>query len=324
MIMQNKNRFTNQVIRWMKDDIEKDEFLALKAGLTKMKDTELEPLLQHLWDESDDKKDFDQKRRKNGWSNIQNRITIHKMKKRMRYMQLAACMIPALFILAFAYFTYSHSRTPLAYKVCTMKGEKSFVEMPDSSIIWINSESSVRYNSDYGTKNRLVEVTGTGFFDIASNNEEKMIVKAGNIHVVVKGTKFNVKNDGEIVEVALLEGKVDIMIEGGKKLTSLLPDQQIHINKQNTDDFYVESIDTGPIAAWIHNELVIANEDLYSIVSKLESWYGVNIKLYHPDSQEKFTFTMKTESLNEALRILSQLMKIEYSIKGKEVIIKKL
>jgi hypothetical protein len=59
-------------------------------------------------------------------------------------------------------------------------------------------------------------------------------------------------------------------------------------------------------------------------VKYIERWYGVKIKIA-PEllDGQLYTFKIKTESLQEALRLINLLKPIKYTVNGTEVIVTK-
>ena len=62
--------------------------------------------------------------------------------------------------------------------------------------------------------------------------------------------------------------------------------------------------------------------DLLQLTRKIERWYGVEIDLIDPVISQKYTFSVKTESIRELLELFNKITPIEYTINGKEVTIK--
>ena len=163
---------------------------------------------------------------------------------------------------------------------------------------------------------------GEGFFDVAHQVGLPFTVSVGSINIVVKGTKFNVKSDPGEVEIALLEGKVDVFHDKTQLIASLLPNQIINIDTNDPRKFTIRNERGEDYGIWTQNILVIQNENLSDISRKIGKWYGVNIRLFNVDLDQKYTFTIKTESLNETLGLMNQLMSIDYSVNGEEVVIR--
>jgi len=91
-------------------------------------------------------------------------------------------------------------------------GMRSHVILPDGTKVWLNAESSLKYQVPFIQKNRKIYLEGEAFLDVAKNKKSPFIVTAANTSVEVTGTRFNVKAypTESFVAVALQEGSVKL------------------------------------------------------------------------------------------------------------------
>ena len=82
--------------------------------------------------------------------------------------------------------------------------------LSDGTKLHVNSGTRVIYPSDFTEDKREIFVSGELFAEVAKNPDKPFIISAGDVHVQVLGTKFNLRAYGNIetVEVALVEGSV--------------------------------------------------------------------------------------------------------------------
>ncbi len=203
------------------------------------------------------------------------------------------------------------------------KGEKSRVELPDGSVVWLNSDSEITFPLKFSTKAREVLLSGEAYFDVVENPNHPMIVKLGNDYSLkVLGTTFNVKSyKGEnTIETTLYTGKIDIYQEG--------KDEPIH--KMRPNETYVikpmacipaSSIinpgneTMGKIAAWKDGILYFENSSLEDVIIRLERWYGVDVEVCDKQLLEyKFTGKFDNEPAVNILYALTQNLPVEYTI----------
>ena len=74
------------------------------------------------------------------------------------------------------------------------KGGEYKVILPDGSVVWLNSESSLRYPTRFSGKRREVELQGQGFFEVERDEQMPFEVKSGDLRVEVLGTSFDIMN----------------------------------------------------------------------------------------------------------------------------------
>ncbi|MDR1718416.1 MAG: FecR family protein [Prevotella sp.] len=204
----------------------------------------------------------------------------------------------------------------------TMQGQKMQMTLPDGTKVWLNSGSKLTYAGDFNRTERIVNLEGEAFFNVTKNQSKKFKVRTSDVDIVVKGTSFDVSayNDDREISVSLLEGKVVITDKTGKYMTDLNPDELAIISRQNLK-YTLFKDDANTYRSWTQDQLIFYNEDIYEVTKKLERWYGINIKLVNPDEKQKYTFSVKTESLRELLELFNKLTPIDYKINGKEVTI---
>lgn len=260
------------------------------------------------------------------WQKIQRKI--HSNKKR-HFLYLRIAQIAAVFIIVFLSVwtgTQINNIKPQSYtEVFTSGGQKTQILLPDKSTVLLNGNSRIIYSQDFNKKNRTVKLEGEGYFKVHKNPSKQFIVctKSG-IDVKVFGTSFNVKSyeDEDITEIGLKTGSIQID-RNNKKIVRLKPGELATFNKKiNKIKIQKENIDI--VSAWARNEMIFNESSLWKIAKYAERWYGVKINL-DPKLQdgEKLTFKVKTESLQELLKMINILKPIKYKIDGKQVTIKK-
>ena len=205
-------------------------------------------------------------------------------------------------------------------------GSKLKTILPDGTTVWLNANSTLTYSQGFGINDRNVHLVGEGYFEVAHNKDIPMIVQAGDMQIHVLGTKFNVRNhtnDNEAI-VSLLEGEISITnnIEQSDAFV-MEPNQRLYLNKTSGDVFLVEVVAEHTIE-WTRGYLFFNHELLSDIAKNLERSYDVTITV-HPDvANLRFygQFVKKETSIRELLDILVSASRIEYSMTGREIVIK--
>jgi len=92
------------------------------------------------------------------------------------------------------------------------KGEKKTILLPDGSLVFLNSKSSISYSKDFKNKREL-KLTGEAYFEVKKNPERPFLVETEKIKTRVLGTSFNIKaykNSQTMVSVNTGKVEVDI------------------------------------------------------------------------------------------------------------------
>ncbi|MCW3807507.1 FecR family protein [Plebeiibacterium marinum] len=208
-------------------------------------------------------------------------------------------------------------------KFVAPKGEKSKVILDDGTLVWLNSGSELSYHLDKRSKTRKVDLTGEGYFEVSKNKELPFVVHTKRFDIKVLGTQFNVSAyDSDIVnEATLKEGSISVLNNRTGKYLDIEPGEQVKVNLK-TNKMTVENVRVDDYMAWIENKLRFDNSSFLEVVKKLERWYDVNIIL---DDEllykERYTMTVKTESLREVLELIQITTPIHYKIEEEKVFI---
>ncbi len=210
------------------------------------------------------------------------------------------------------------------YVAAAPKGSVAEVILPDSTVIFLNTGSQIRYNMDGADNQREVFLTGEAWFDVAKNPEKPFVVHTAFYDVNVTGTIFNVKayESDNMIATTLEEGVVSIHATGGFKLAEdvvLKPGEQATLNK-NSKEFTIKKVNTKWYTSWKDNKLIFINTSLKELVVLLERRYGVEIEVVNSNILDlHFDGTIKNESIIEILNIMKTTLPIDYKITGQQI-----
>lgn len=239
------------------------------------------------------------------------------------YLKYAAIVVLAL-ALPFSY--YLGSRKVAQSSVTTIScafGDKSSIVLPDSSRVWLNSGSTLTFNSDFRNGGRKVELKGEAFFTVAKDKNHPFRVKTSDLEIQVLGTEFNVKAypDENSISATLVEGSIEVI--GQHQQTRLTPDQKLVFDKASQKMAMYELTDTSPDTEWKDGRLIFRNESLAELEPKLERWFDVDI--IFADEQVKsrrFTGVLERESILEVVSYFDLSNLVACKIEGNKIIIK--
>ena len=152
---------------------------------------------------------------------VSNQIAIRKKSIGWKWIQHAAAIlfIPLLVTIGLLLRNNKseyHSSIAQIVNVRTNPGMITSVVLPDSSIVYLNSESSLSYPLVFDGKTREVHLIGEAYFEVAKDPLRRFIVStAHQTQIEVLGTHFNVEayEKDEKVIATLLEGKVDFLFQ---------------------------------------------------------------------------------------------------------------
>ncbi len=210
---------------------------------------------------------------------------------------------------------------PVVYNTLTTpKGGQYQVVLPDGSKVWLNAASSLHFPSAFTGSERVVELTGEAYFEVAKNEKKPFSVRAGNMSVNVLGTHFNINAyaDESAIKTSLLEGKVKII--RGKTSGILKPGQQGVLNDKE-DRVEINNANLEEVIAWKNGIFQFEGADIASIMNEIGRWY--NVKIVYPGKVPVRRFEGKisrSAQLSEVLRIL-ELSNVKFSVVGNNIIV---
>jgi len=132
-------------------------------------------------------------------------------------------------------------------EVTTKKGNRTKIQLPDGSNVWLNAGSKINYSKNFEGKERVVFLNGEAFFvvflngeaffDVVKNPQKPFIIHTSKIDIKVLGTQFNVKayEEDNTTETSLIRGSVEIFLKNdpGKKFL-LRPNEKLVLNNDKT------------------------------------------------------------------------------------------
>lgn len=254
------------------------------------------------------------------WSKVENRIANRQRRVRLNpvFFKVAASII--LFLVGGLAGHYFLQNQEVQYaEVFSPYGHKTKVLLPDHSVVWLNGNSSLKYETNF-KHSRNVQLTGEALFEVTKDPSNAFSLRSGDVKVEVYGTKFNFKHysNDQGAEVALLEGSVGLF-NHDKLLAKMVPGEVANLDTE-TDKLKISHDDLNMIVSWSTDELVIENKSFEEVLKYLERWYGVQ---FHYDKNlvvdQRLSFKVKTESLPELLSTIGHLTSIKYHIEGKNV-----
>lgn len=223
-----------------------------------------------------------------------------------RLSRIAAVLIP-LFIISGSYFYYNNTQNSLI-EISVAYGEDKYLVLPDSSEIWINAGTTIKYPKEFKGEQRTIYLDGEAYFSVKRDISKPFIVETNNLSVKVLGTRFNVKayTDDKKVVATLTSGKVEVSTD--KNSYILKPNEQLTFNT-NTLTTIINEIPTNETDAWLSGQLIFTDASFDDILQTLERRFNVLIESNITNPKELYTVKfLKNDSLDNVLNILSDVI----------------
>ena len=194
--------------------------------------------------------------------------------------------------------------------------------LPDGSKVWLNKNSWLAYNQKFGKRTRQVALKGEGYFEVNRDERRPFIVKMqNNLDIKVLGTTFNACNYPSLnkAEVILRSGSVQVSDNGRNEYVILKPNQKFTWNEGTAK---ISSVNAMNCCRWFEHRLVFDNVKLKDILENLSHKYQTEISLNVGNLADKhMSMTIRDESVEDILDILTTLLPIRWRYQGAEIII---
>lgn len=227
----------------------------------------------------------------------------------MRYAAfLAVPLLLTSLVLGYLYFQKPELAEKYA-EVTAATGSVIRYELPDHSVVWLNSGSTLRYPTVFRSDNRNVELNGEAYFEVEADNERPFYVNTRHgLTVYVYGTRFNVTayEDDSNIEAVLEKGKVNVISPDRKTIIQLAPGEQLLYNKQS-QKLIKNKVDIYEKVAWKDGKLIFRNASLDDIFKRLSRHFNVDIQFNNKSGKEyKYRATFRNETLPQILDYLAR------------------
>lgn len=199
-------------------------------------------------------------------------------------------------------------------------GQRTHVTLPDGTHVWLNARTTLQYPTHFSRKRRTVHLEGEAFFDVTSNPKKPFIVQAGDYHIEVLGTQFDVEAypDMEAFETTLMKGSVKV--SSPQQSILLKPKHKVYMKE---GQLHVASVEDFDPYRWKEGLICFKDEQFPVIMKEFEKYYGIRIRINNPNVL-KFSYTGKfrqADGVDYALRVLQRDIHFAYQKNNDEELI---
>ncbi|WP_421918529.1 FecR family protein [Marinifilum sp.] len=226
------------------------------------------------------------------------------------------------------YITSDKKTAKLRYNYLIMnRGEEYLITLADGTKVWLNSESKLKFPTQFADNIRVVEFEGEGYFEVAKNEKAPFIVKTKQLDVEVLGTEFNLSAyaDEESVKTALVEGSVKISPNYGDIENIIIKPDEMAVLNIADHKLDVEQVDAKAYGRWRKGLFSFNEESLEEIMRKLSRWYDISV--FFEDDETRYQYFSgklpRIENCNDLLEMIEKTTSVEFEIKDERTVIVK-
>lgn len=204
-------------------------------------------------------------------------------------------------------------------------GMKEFY-LPDSSKVYLNDTTTLRYASSYGEDERMVYLDGEAFFEVRKDPSKKFTVLSFKSRVIVKGTSFLVrsrsKDSVDVVEVE--EGKVAVLEKYSRTGKELMLTKGMTCSVDIFGGLKKGNQLVTKTAAWRNSEWMnFIGTPLNLVLKELKSKKGVDVVLANKEVGEyRFTGEFDNATTEEIVQVIALSMNLNVEKQGDVYVLK--
>jgi len=243
------------------------------------------------------------------WNELNDRIegTASKRSSGMSWVLKIAASVALLLLAGYGIYRATEpGLTPVQTSlVKNSTGRNTRIVLPDSSVVYLNTNSTLEYPASFGVASRNVTLKGEGFFEVKKGSRPFVVI-AEALTITVKGTRFNVRayKDDVQTRATLEEGSIELKVAGQNKIYRLAPGDQVTLDSRK-QKVTTHKVDPTHFTAWKEDVLTFDNVPLNEVIYKIENRFQMHMELDSSVSvSERMTMTISDESFEEVLELI--------------------
>lgn len=198
------------------------------------------------------------------------------------------------------------------------RGGEFKVILEDSTEVWLNSESTIRYPDTFSAGERRVAVTGEAYFHVSKDADRPFYVETDRQVIRVYGTTFNIRAypDESATFTTLESGSISLRQNTSLSGEVFLSTGHQAILDHKADELKMAVVDPEVVTSWRHGRFVFDNQPLERIMKDLSRWYDFRYE-FADDSLRSRVFMgsiHRYADFRTAIQILENCGGIRFSI----------
>ncbi len=232
-----------------------------------------------------------------------------KRKHRFVYGSIAFAAASMALVLALVLPTRSHTVEYLT--ASTGAGERVTLTLGDSTVVTLNSGTTLRYPAGFSKKERRVSLEGEALFEVSKNADRPFVVETFAYDVKVLGTRFNLlaEEKERRFSTSLLEGSVALLEkESGEEKLRMVPGERAFADTPSGSLLCDTPSDITQSILWTKGILSLGGLSFEEAIRALEKAFGTEIIVdctTMPSNRSPRMKVYTAEGLAVALEVLS-------------------
>jgi ferric-dicitrate binding protein FerR (iron transport regulator) len=249
-------------------------------------------------------------------------------RKKTKGWTLAAAVVVALIIAGIfgvPFRTHEQTATLTVTSHTTGLRQVKEIMLPDSSVVVLNGNSSLRYNNNFATASvREIFLAGNAYFRVKKTTTlTPFIVHANQLKIYVTGTEFNVNARTKATDVVLTSGKVNVTLEKDKRKTVYMQAGYTLNVDTLSNELVTAKADTGLYtAAWKMGEWHFSETTLETVARLIKEYYGMEM-VFTAQAQKQLMITavVSVNDFSTLIQVIEKTLNISIQTQNQQLII---
>lgn len=192
----------------------------------------------------------------------------------------------------------------------SIRGSYVVYTLPDSTVVTLNKNSTLEFPVAFNSEERRVRLTGEGFFEVTKDPSRPFIVETDeDINIKVLGTSFNLQSyaTDDVVQVALIEGSVEVSRENGSDFSYLMRPSERFTCNTSTGEMSVENMVGMNGTEWMYGRIIFSDTPLKEVARQLTNHFGTKVTVADEKlSTIRFSGSFDNHGLEQVLSYMEQ------------------
>lgn len=239
---------------------------------------------------------------------------------------LSVAAVGLLLILSGIAFSKLQPAQQIEY--ATKFGERRTIQLPDNSVIVLNSNSIVTIPEEWSKDEpRQVFLKGEAFFSVThqANNQKFIVTTSEGTQIDVLGTEFNVYDRGHENRVVLASGKVRLKVVQGDQASQLEMNPGEMVSVTADAGIARKLVKPALYTSWKEDKVYFDDYTLAEVATMLEQNYGYRVVFQDSTLRaQRITALLDAKGLDDILNTIAETFEVKVSRQDDRIIINSL
>lgn len=234
-------------------------------------------------------------------------------KKSLQLLKIAAVISGIVLVTTYSLNKKPITETTLIAQHTGIKETKEIL-LADSTVVVLNANSSITYNSDISTiQNREISLEGNAYFKVKKKVDHRpFTVHTNSISIAVLGTEFNVDARSKATEIVLTTGKVKVSSDRDSLLMAYMrPGEKVQLDTLH-NSFIKSNSNTQLYTAWTEGKWNFSSTSLFDITKLIHEYYGIETVFKNEKAKRlKISAVIPVTDLTSFTNILAKTLNLK-------------